>query len=73
MRFELTDTESEDGPRLICPACGMPPRQEDTYRPDSRRMECRLVCDSCDNAVKIQCSWKPESGNWEVEQGEETE
>jgi hypothetical protein len=36
-------------------------------------MECRLVCDSCDNTLKIRCFWKPEHGQWDVEQREETE
>jgi len=72
MRFKITDYDSEDGPRLVCPACGLPPRQEDTYRPTERRMECRLVCDSCNGGAKLRCSWKPEDGGWDVEQ-EETE
>jgi len=73
MRFTLKDDATEEGPTLVCPACGIPPRQKDTYRPTSGKMECQLVCDSCDNAVKIRCSWKPESKSWDVQQGEETE
>ena len=71
MRFTVEDDQSGEGPYLVCPACGLPPRQEDTYRRSSGMFECRLVCDSCSNEVKLRCSWNRQNQGWDVEQQEQ--